>query len=205
MRTFLGTLLLILATLVSPVQAQTLSGVQYYRIFGIITSDTLLEVQDLVKRINQDSEIKVLKIDITSPGGEAIAGFTISRMLRTLSNQGKVVVEIHASGLCASACTWILASGTPGHRYIETYTFTLVHPVQTMTIMGPVCIKYISNPSNVDELVDNLFLTIARDLYMEFTGQPKAVVTEWVTCGHEKAGMGQMLVDMKIADKLEPL
>ncbi len=38
---------------------------------------------------------------------------------------------------------------------------------------------------------------------MKFTGKDKATVEDWLTCGKERVGRGQLAVDMGIADKVE--
>ncbi len=150
-----------------------------------------------------DSKIKVLKVDINSPGGNAVLGADIARWLRKLSDERKIRVEIHAHGVCASMCTVLLASGTPGARYIQKHTFFLVHPVQRMSLFGSSCVEHKEKATAVEEKAGNTILEIMRDLYVEFTGQPVHEVESWVSCGSERVGQGKLAVQMKIADKVE--
>ncbi len=195
MKYFLG---LILCLVVSSSNAQ---DVKQMRIDGVISKEVLDDVRKAVAEVEKN-KMKKLEVGITSQGGDAIAGFTISRVLRKLSNTG-VIVEIHASGLCASACTWILASGTPGYRFVDKYTFILVHPVQSYRNGEVSCVTMKNPPKNVDDRVDNNYLIIARDLYMEFTGHSKETVEAWLTCGREQVGEGQLAVTLGLADKLD--
>ncbi len=195
MKYFLGVLLFVLAS------SGCAQEVKQLKIDGIIGLTVLDDVRKVVQDI-QTNKIKKLDVQIISPGGDAIIGFTVSHMLRNLSNTG-VIVEVHAYGMCASACTWILASGTPGHRFIDKYTFVLVHPVQSYKNGEVRCVAFIRDPKNVDDRIDNLYLTIARDLYMEFTGHSKETVEAWLTCGREQVGEGQLAVTLGMADKVE--
>ncbi len=178
--------------------------VKEIRIDGVITEDTLKAVREAIKEVEKkDSKIKMLKIGITSPGGDAVAGFTSSRLLRQMSDRKRVKVEIHASGMCASACTWILASGTPGNRFVDRYTITLVHPVQKGNMFGISCVEHKDATKDQGDKMDNAFLELGRDLYMMFTGADKKTVETWLSCGHEIAGQGDSLVALKMADKVE--
>lgn len=180
-----------------PIGAKT----REFRIDGGISYIDVNQVRTLIKEIEADKEIDKLVVGITSPGGEATSGFTISKLFRKLSK--RITVEIHASGMCMSACTWILASGSPGFRFIEKDTMVLVHPIQTMGIMGPHCISFVKNPTDVDDKLGNAYLELARDLYMEYTGADKKTAEAWLTCGNEQVGRGKLAVQLHMADKLE--
>lgn len=195
MKIVLGLLLLCVAS------TSFAEEVKQFRIDGVILPSTLDEVRKQLAEVDKKG-LKRVEIGITSPGGEAISGFTIARLIRKMSNRG-VIVEIHASGLCASACTWILASGTPGYRYIDKYTFVLVHPVQNFKNGEMSCMKPVADPKDVEDRINNLYLALARELYMEFTGHSQKTVDEWMTCGREQVGKGQLLVSLGIADKLD--
>ena len=189
----------ILGALLSlPILAKT----KEIRIDGGISTVDLNEVRKLIKEIEEDSAVNKVSVGITSPGGEATAGFTIAKLFRRLSTRG-IAVEIHASGMCMSACTWILASGTPGLRFIEKDTLVLVHPVQFIGRHGLQCISYVEKPTDVDEKVGNAYLELARDLYMEFTGRDLKTVQGWMTCGREQVGRGKLAVQLGMADKIE--
>lgn len=150
-----------------------------------------------------DSKIKVLRVDINSPGGNAVLGADIARWLRKLSDEHKIRVEIHAHGICASMCTVLLASGTPGARYIQKHTFFLVHPVQRQSMFSSSCVEHKDDAKDVSDKAGNVILEIMRDLYVEYTGQTVKEVESWVSCGSERVGQGKLAVQMKIADKVE--
>ena len=151
-----------------------------------------------------------LRVEIASPGGSALMGVDIARQLRDYSDSG-AVVEVHATALCASACTLVLASGTPGYRYIEPMALFLVHPLQSGGYGGMTCNEKkgdlraspdrFAHREQDDRVADEL-RDMLRDSYVRFTGRPAAVVEGWLHCGGESIGRGQMAVDMGIADKI---
>ena len=114
-----------------------------------------------------------------------------------------MVVETRAEGWCASACTFIIASGTKGNRTIDPYTFTLVHPIQRGGMFGSSCVEHVKEPKEANDKAGNATLDLARDIYMKATGKDKATVEKWLTCGNEQAGQGQLLVDLGMADRVE--
>ncbi len=195
MKYFLGCVLLLFVT------SSVAEEVKRFRIDGVIQPSTIDDVRKVIDEV-ETKQLKKVVLGIISPGGEAISGFTVARMLRKLSNKG-VIVEIHAFGLCASACTWILASGTPGYRFVDKYTFVLIHPVQNMKNGEMSCMSTIKDPKTVEDRINNLYLQIAKELYMEFTGHAAKTVEEWMTCGREQAGEGQLLITLGMADKLD--
>jgi len=146
----------------------------------------------------KDSKIKVLKFYLLSGGGPVITSLEIARTIRKASDAG-LAVEIHAEGLCASGCTWVLASGTPGHRYITRSALFLVHPIQS----NGTCIAYVEKAKTEDEKITNALLHIARDAYAKYTKRPPAEVEDWLSCGQERAGGGDLAVSLGMADKLE--
>jgi ATP-dependent protease ClpP protease subunit len=193
-------LLLVVLAVPAPVHAWGVRSSELsIRIDGGIDDETV----KAVRAAASNSDLRTLRIGITSPGGSALAGLDAARILRQLSDKG-VTVEIRASGLCASACTWILAAGTPGHRYIDRYTLFLVHPLQKGGGFGPpTCIQRDEGAKAIEQRTLNAVIEIARDLYVLFTGQAKETVDEWLTCGKELVGDGRLAVELKIADKVE--
>lgn len=146
--------------------------------------------------------LKKYILHIESPGGSPLFMSEIARELRDASNKG-VIVEIHADMLCASACTLVLASGTPGYRYIQKNTVFLVHPLQVGDENGIQCVDHVADRTTVDGKITELELWLYRSQMSEFTGQSPETVLKWTTCGHETVGLGQVAVDMKIADHVE--
>lgn len=180
-------------------------SVKAFNITGEINSDTLKEVRQVVQDVEDNPEITMLKVNITSPGGEAFSGFEIAQTFRRLSDKKHVAVEVHASSLCASACSWILASGTPGHRIIHQNTLVLIHPLQRSNGFGRECVdhKPADKVKDLDDQSVNVVMDIARDLYVWFTGRPVAEVEKWLTCGKEQVDNGQLAVKLGMADVLE--
>jgi hypothetical protein len=161
--------------------------------------DMLKQVRtDLGDATAKDSKIKVLRVSLMSPGGPVITSLEIAHLVRKASDKG-LIVEIHAEALCASGCTWVLASGTPGKRYISKYALFLVHPIQGE--MG--CVQHVDKPKAPDEKLINALLDIARDAYMRYTGRDKATVENWLSCGQEQVGGGDLAKSLNMADQLE--
>lgn len=164
--------------------------------------DMLQQVRKDIKSA-QDLGVKKLVVYLDSPGGSAIMGPEIARRFREASDKG-LIVEMHADLFCASACTLVLASGTPGYRFIQKDTIFLVHPMQVGGMFsGPQCVDHVNDVSTVEGKMTYILLENFRDGYVKYTGQPYKTVVEWTTCGQERVGKAAMAVDMKIADKVE--
>lgn len=160
-------------------------------------------VKQAIENVHKDYNKKTLRVFLSSPGGHAIAGLYVARLLQQEADRGQVVVETRAEGWCASACTFIVASGTKGHRTADPYTFVLVHPIQRGGMFGSSCVEWVKEPKDQGDKAGNAILSLARDIYMKGTGKDYFTVTEWLTCGKEIAGKGQVLVDLGMADRLE--
>jgi len=126
----------------------------------------------------------------------------IARLVRDASDKG-LVVEFHAEALCASGCTFVLAAGTPGHRFISKWALFLVHPIQGGGFGGGSCIEHSDNPKTQDEKAINAIYDLMRDSYVRYTGQTPAQVEVWLTCGNEQVGGGALAVTLNIADVAE--
>ena len=161
--------------------------------------DMVHAVRSDLQYIRDNKEIKTLRITLVSPGGPALTAFEIARLLNRASERG-LVVEIHATALCASGCTFVLAAGTPGRRFITKETLFFVHPMQDQS--G--CVKYTKDPKTDDEKIKNTLLDMGRDAYMKYTKRPQKEVESWLTCGNEQAGGGDLAVKLNMADKVEP-
>ena len=144
-----------------------------------------------------------LVIDIVSPGGNALLGAGMSRDLRKASDEG-LVVEIHAHDLCASMCTFLLGSGTPGYRYIESHTVYLVHPMQVGSMFGPPeCMDHVKDTKDVSDKLSDMLIKELHRQYQQFSGKDKATVDGWLTCGQEQVEGGELAVKLGLADKVE--
>ena len=162
------------------------------------TDNTMLEQARKDLDTAKAADAYILKVTISSYGGPVTSGLEIERLVREARNSG-LIVEFHATAECASMCTIILASGSPGHRYIQKQILFLVHSIQ----MNNECVKFVDNPTDVDDKVGNVQLTQIRASYMLNTGQPEGTVQYWTTCGNELVGGGDLAVVMKIADQTE--
>lgn len=74
------------------------------RLEGETDLDMLKAVRGALEYVAGKSEIKTLRVLITSPGGPAITSLEIARILRDASDRG-LIVETHGEGLVASGGT----------------------------------------------------------------------------------------------------
>lgn len=171
---------------------------------GSTDGDMLKQARsDIADATAKDSKIKTLRVSIMSGGGPAFTSMGIARIVREASDKG-LIVEIHAEELCASGCTFVLASGTPGHRYMGKYALLLVHGLQDGSMFGtPTCIEHVDAPKTQEEMIDNGLYDLLRDGYARYTGVAPAEIEKWLTCGDERVGTGELAVKMHIADVAE--
>lgn len=182
----------------------TSETVKVVRWEGSTDIDMLKQVRsDIESATAKDSKIKTLRVSIVSGGGPVITSLEIARLVRDASDKG-LVVEFHAEALCASGCTFVLAAGTPGHRYISKWALFLVHPPQGGGMFGaPVCIEHVDEPKTQEDKITDVLFDLMRDSYVRYTGQKPEDVEKWLTCGNELAGAGAMAVSLHIADVAE--
>ncbi len=167
------------------------------RLYGSTDLDMLNTVRAELAAARADHRRRV-RFDLLSPGGGVFVALEIARELRDASDSG-MTVEIHARTMCASGCTMVLSSGTPGFRYIHPSTLFLVHPIQTQ---GG-CLDHPPVQVAVEDKVTITVYAMFRDAYVRNTGQSVETVEDWLVCGHERVGRGMLAVDMHIADALE--
>lgn len=174
------------------------------RLEGETDLDMLKSVRGALEYVAGQPKIKTLRVIITSPGGPAITSLEIARILRDASDRG-LIVETHGEGLVASGGTFVLSAGTPGKRYISKWAVFLVHAPQVggSWIEPPTCGSFKDTPQTERDKIVNTILVLMRDHYVRYTGKPAATVEEWLSCGWEQIGTGQLAVDMGIADKVE--
>jgi len=154
--------------------------------------------------IPKDSKVKTLYVNLLSPGGPVVTSLEIARLVREAHDKNGLTVEIHASALCASGCTFVLASGTPGSRYIAQYTLFLVHSIQAGGGWGPaVCVEHSDEAKSQEDKARNILLDIMRDSYVRYTKTDPATAEKWLTCGNEQVGQGDLAVTLGFADKVE--
>jgi len=143
-----------------------------------------------------------LRAHLVTPGGPVVLCLEMARLIRNASDNG-TVVEIHGEGLVASCGTFVLASGTPGHRYISQTALFLVHPMKSGGMFQePTCLAPVADPKTEDEKVVNELYLNAWRTYARMTGRSLADVKSWMSCGNETVG-ADMAVAMGIADKVE--
>ena len=164
---------------------------------------------DMLKQVRADldaaakAKVKTLRVYITSPGGPVITSLEIARLIRDTTERTGLVVEIHAQALCASGCTFVLASGTPKHRFISKWALFLVHPPQGGGFGPPSCISRVDDPQTQDDKVTDVLLDLMRDHYVRYTLAAPDEVTRWLTCGNEQVGRGELATRLNMADATE--
>ena len=144
--------------------------------------------------------IQVLTVSLSSPGGPVLTSLEIAKLVRDTEETTGLIVEIHASMICASGCTFVLAAGTPGHRYIAREILFLVHSMHNST---EECTVYVPDPKTQDDKATDLTFDLMRSAYMRYTGRSLAEVTHWTTCGEELVGKGNLAVMLNMADRTE--
>lgn len=146
-----------------------------------------------------EAKVKTLRVSLFSPGGPVITSLEIARLVRDTSERTGLIVEIHAEALCASGCTFVLASGTPNHRFISRWALFLVHSMQS----NGECVVRVADPQTPEEKASTVLLDLMRDHYIRYTGRPSAEVVGWLTCGREQVGTGELAVHLNLADATE--
>jgi len=170
---------------------------RFVRWEGITDLDMLKQVRADLDSAAKD-HVKTLRVSLTSPGGPVITSLEIARLVRDASDKG-LVIEIHAVAICASGCTFVLASGTPKHRFISRWALFLVHPPQ----QGGECVKRVADPQTPDEKVSDVLLDLMRDHYVRYTGAEPSQAEAWITCGNEQVGNGDLAYKLNMADASE--
>lgn len=170
---------------------------------GEVNDDFLKAVRsDIEASTSPGSKVKVLKVGLMSPGGSVITGLEVVRLMREAEAKG-LRIEIRASSLCASMCTFVIAAGSPGYRFTTKQTLVLVHPPQIASLFSASCINYAEKPKDQTERVSDALLDIMVEEYIMLTGKDRATVEDWLTCGNEQAGNGTLLVSLNMADRVE--
>lgn len=168
---------------------------------GTTDMDMLHQVQKDLNQAIKDN-IEVLQVELSSPGGPVIIGLLIAKTIRDAEEKQGLVVEIHASMLCTSMCTFILASGSPKHRFIDQEILVLVHSMQEQGEDGEYkCVVAASKLITQEEKANATLFSLMRTAYMRYTGHSLADVTEWTTCGKELVGKGDLAVQLNMADR----
>lgn len=142
------------------------------------------------------------RIYVFSPGGFVVDGLEILRLMEHARQ--RMILETHGGSIAASMATFVLAAGSPGHRYTWRHTLTLIHGPKTQTGFDEfACLAIIANPTTENEKLGNQIVRTMAAVYAELTGNPLSVTTGWLECGKEQAGDGYLLVKLGIADYIE--
>ncbi len=160
--------------------------------------DMLKQVRSDIEYARNDKDVKTLRATLLSPGGPVITALEIARLVRKASDSG-LAVEIHAVGLCASGCTFVLAAGTPGKRFVDSGAVIVVHGPRD----GSGCVRYTHDAKTEEDKIRNTVLEALRNAYAKYTGKPREVTEKWVTCDNEQTGFGELAVGLGLADKVE--
>jgi ATP-dependent protease ClpP protease subunit len=164
-----------------------------------ITGETLGKVRQAVDRAVA-SECEALQVEIFSPGGGAFESIEVAQTLRRARH--KLRIETIGRSQVVSGATFILASGSPGHRYIEENAVFMVHGVQVGNYFTSEC-KGVTLPAETetDKYINRLIEALAQE-YSNATGVPLEETEAWLICGNESVGGGQLAIDMGLADRL---
>lgn len=161
--------------------------------------DMLKQVRADIESATSDEKIKTLKVTLASPGGPVLTSLEIARLVRDTTERTGLVIEMHVEVLCASGCTFVLASGTPDHRFISKWALFLVHPPQG----GTGCMSHVDQPTTPEDKITDVILDLMRDHYVRYTGASQADAEQWITCGNEQVGTGDLAVRLNMADATE--
>ena len=168
---------------------------------GEVDDKLLSRITDDINAAQRDN-ILLLHASITSMGGTVWDGLAIASRVRGASDGG-LTVEITARGYCASACTFILAAGTPGHRLAAPDAFILVHAPWSD---GPFGIhQCVTRPDVLATLEDKhaaLVLDSVVKAYIRYTGASTSDVEAWLKCDTEHSGFGGEAVELHLADRV---
>lgn len=148
----------------------------------------------------QENGCKVIQVEVFSPGGSVVSTFEVVRLMQEARQKG-LIIETYGRAMVASGATFVLAAGTPGHRYVGRHTFVLIHaPKRGWGVVE--CITYVENPTTEDAKIENIIIDKMAEIYSELSGRPFSATKTWVTCGQEQAGGGELLIRLGLADAL---
>jgi hypothetical protein len=138
----------------------------------------------------------VLVVSLYSPGGSVFDTLEMVRLLEQTKRNG-LVVEVRGHTLIASGATFLLAAGSPGHRYVEPETLVLIHGIQ---VGWYGCKEHVNDPK---EEFDKFFNVMYERLVVEYSrlsGRPIRETWGWLECGNAQAGNGWLLKNLGLAD-----
>ncbi len=146
---------------------------------------------------------RVLRVDLTSPGGPIITSMEIARQIRRAVDNG-LIVEIHARVIVASGGTFILAAGSPGRRFVAEGTLVVMHGLQSNGFMTPLhCVEPPDNPQTEREKVLKTLTDEMVKAFSRYTRRSPDEVRGWLKCGQERAGSAALAVELGLADRQE--
>jgi len=119
--------------------------------------------------------------NISTPGGDAFGMFAIHDLMMAVRNKG-ITIKTYGLGQVMSAGVLLLATGTPGHRYVGSSTQVMMHAMKgastygqthqieadykQMVSMNKTYVQNLKNQSNMDEKEINKILDKNSDYYM---------------------------------------
>lgn len=164
------------------------------------TDESMLQ---LVKRDLEAAQgCRKLVVILLSGGGPVISSLEITRLVKDARRTG-LVVEIHGRTLLASGAVFVLAAGSPKHRYILKDSLVIIHGLQSSSWFSLTCLSIPIDPKTEDDkALVQLYNLMAVDL-AESTGYLPEDVMTWFRCGVEAVGGGSVLINFNLADHLE--
>lgn len=133
-----------------------LNGWGHTKIFsGLSVSDVTRTWNDFT--IFEGIGIKNVKVFINSPGGDAFSGLALARMVSHFTERG-LNIEMHASGIIASAAVPVFASAKNGNRYAMHGTIFMVHEAALW--------KWPGRETASDIRSQNELMNLLRDTYL---------------------------------------
>jgi hypothetical protein len=157
--------------------------------------------EDLAKA--KEARCEILKVALMSPGGSVIQTFEATRAILAARDEG-LVVEIHGQTLVASGATFILAAGSPSHRFLDKNALYLIHGArrQSSPFEEPKCLTILPEPQTEDDRVTNEVLKIMGEWYARLSGKSYKEASSWLACGKDAIGPS-VAVKRGLADHLE--
>ena len=165
---------------------------------GAIDSAFLTKVKADLKK---GKSCEKFVVTLYSPGGSV---FDTLEVVREMEEAKKYqIVEVHGRTWVASGATFILGSGTKGHRFVHKRTVGLLHGIQLSNGWESQCGELKESPlTDNDKLLNALILTLIME-YADAAGKSLEEVFSWLECNNTQIGPGEMFVKLGLADHVE--
>jgi ATP-dependent protease ClpP protease subunit len=135
---------------------------------GISTIDYKRILEDLTI-LKDCTDIRNIKFLLNSPGGDAFQGMSISDVILTARNKWDFNIEVHATGIIASAAVPIFASCYP--RYATSGTIFMVHEAAIW--------KWPGRESKSDLESQNKMMELLQERYIDYLPTTELTREEW--------------------------